>query len=378
MRLQRYLKSLLVVFLLPLSLHALNPDTTEWKLKISVEIANIRHEPDAESPVVSTASKGTILDSYEKSGEWFRVVIGSDEKGFSVIGYIHSRDIIIIKEKIVKDPDFWEEEPEFFKGIGLRVKLTGGVDFFNAGDIGKGTKGSFDSTSDFLSSEGYTLDKRREPFHSAYDVSGDVILYVTPKLGIGLGVGYIFAHNTNLIIISGGNIASFREISSCPEIAAVPIRLGLFFTLPIHRLFSISFNSGTSLFLTRYSYSLSTGWKDQKNIFQTATARNLGFHGGIELEVNISRRAIFFIEGQGRYAKISNFKGEEIVSEWGVTQSYIGYVHSKENGTLYYLEKGKYSYLAIREQEPSGFETVRKATFDLTGFSLRVGLIVLF
>jgi len=377
-RLQRHLKSLLVVCLLPLSLHALNSDTTEWKLKISVEKANIHLEPDAESPVVSTASKGTILDSYEKSGEWFRVVIGPDEKGFSVIGYLHSSDVVIIKEKIVKEPDFWEEEPEFFKGIGLRVKLSGGLSFFNAGDIDKGTRSFFDSTSYFLSSEGYTLDKKIESIHTAYDVSGDIVLYVKPQLGIGLGVSYIYAHGTNLIIVSGGNIPLNVQIGSRPEISTVPIRLGLFFTLPIHRLFSISFNSGTSFYLTKYSYSLYTDWKDLKNIFQTATARNLGFHGGIGLEVSLNQRAVFFIEGQGRYAKISNFKGKEIVTEWSVTQSYIGYVHSEENGTLYYLENDKYSYLAIREEEPSGFKTIRKATFDLSGFSLRVGFIVKF
>jgi hypothetical protein len=34
--------------------------------------------------------------------------------------------------------------------------------------------------------------------------------------------------------------------------------------------------------------------------------------------------------------------------------------------------------LAIREEEPSGFKNMRKATLDLSGISLRAGLIIKF
>jgi len=374
MKLKSYLKHIILVFIIPLALCPIYSDASEWKLKISVEKANIRLEPDIKSPVVSTALKGTILESYEKVGEWFRVVLGPDEKGFTVIGYIHLSDVDIIREKTTKEPDFWGEEPEFFREIGLRIKLSGGLNYFFAGDIDKGIRGLYDSMADFLSSAGYTLDKRTESFHTGLDISGDIIFYVKPRLGIGLGAGFIRATETNLLIVSGKDIIEEQKIGSTPTISVVPIRLGLFFTLPIHRLFSISFNGGTALYLAKYSYSLATVWDDMNIIGQNANAKGLGFHGGIGLEVKLNQRASFIIEGQGRYAKISNFKGEEIEREKVAPNN----VYSVENGMLYYLEDEKYPYLAIRKEEPSGFKTIRKATFDLSGFSLRAGLIIKF
>ncbi len=363
-----------ILCFLPLNAIASNLNSSEWELKISVEKANIRMEPDKNSPVVSTLKKGTILESYEKVDEWFRVVLGPDEKGFTVIGYIHSSNVEIIKEKTTKELDFWEEEPEFFKGIGLSLRLSGGLDYFSAGDIDKGTRGEFDSTADFLSSAGYTLDKRTESFRTGFDVSGDIIFYIKPRVGIGLGAGFIRATETNLLVVTGKNIILDHQIGVAPKITAVPIRLGLFFTLPIHRLLSISLNGGASLYLAKYSYDLSTTWDDMNNIRQHANAKGLGFHGGIGLEVSLNPRVAFFIEGQGGHAKISNFKGEETERE------HVGfdYVYSQEKGTLYYLEGEKYPYLAILAEEPSGFKTVRKASFDFSGFSLRAGLIVKF
>ena len=304
------------------------------------------------------------------------MIIGPDEKGFSVIGYLHSSDVEIIKEKTTKELDFWEEEPEFSKGIGLSLRLSGGLNYFPSGEIDNGIRGVFDSTADFLSSAGYTLDKRPESFRTGFDVSGDIIFYIKPRVGIGLGAGYIRATETSLLVVTGKNIILDHQIGVAPKITAVPVRLGLFFTLPINRLLSISLNGGASLYLAKYSYDLSTTWDDMNNIRQRANAKGLGFHGGIGLEVHLNPRVIFFIEGQGRHAKISNFKGEETEREYGGFG--FDYVYSREKGTLYYLEGEKYPYLAILEEEPSGFKTVRKATFDFSGFGLRAGLKIKF
>jgi hypothetical protein len=367
-------KILLLVFLFLLTLVVVYAGASEWKLKILVEKAAVRREPSTESPVVSIAPKGTVLDSYEKIGDWFRVIIGPDEKGFTVIGYIHSNDVQVLKEKISKEPDLWEVEPEFFQGIGLSVKLSGGLSYFGSGDIDRGTKGIFDVTADSLSAAGYLVDERMDPLHTGIEVSGDIIYSISRRIGIGLGVDYIYATVKNLLIVTGKELPTEEQISSSPKITAVPIRLGLFFKFPIHRLFSLSLSGGPSLYLTEYSYAMDTKWADMTSVFHEATAQSLGFHGGIGLEVNLNRRTVFFIEGQGRYAKITNFEGEEKTKElvFYKEEKYVGYdyVITEENG--------QYPYLAIREEEPSGFKNMRKATFDLSGVSLRAGLIIKF
>lgn len=162
---------------------------------------------------------------------------------------------------------------------------------------------------------------------------------------------------------------------SVPEIRVFPIKLGLFFSLPIHQTFSLSFNGGTALYLTEYSYVLVPYWEDLNQIRQKANAKALGFHGGIGLEVKLNRRAAFLIEGQGRYAEISNFKGEETKYRWVPPGEEL---ILKEKGTLYYLEEEKFPYLAFHEEAPSGLKASNKATFDLSGFCIRVGLIYKF
>jgi hypothetical protein len=374
MRMHYHLKYLVLVCMVLLTCYPLYSDISQLKIKISVEEANVRLEPASESPIVLTLAKGAVLDSYEKTGEWFRVVIGPDEKGFSLIGYLHSSDVEVIEEKIIKEPDFWEEEPEFFEGIGLRVKLSGGLSFFGSGDIDKGTRGFFDSTADLFFSSGYTIDKRPESFGPALDVSGDIIFNIKPQIGIGLGTSYIHASGKNFFLVSGKELYLEQQVGSIPKINVISIRLGGFFTLPIQGLFSIRLNGGPSLYLAKYSYAMETDIRDITDIFHKATAQTLGFHGGLGLAIDLTKRSVFFIEGQGRYAKISNFEGEGRLREHVDSSE----VNSTEKGTLYYVEDGKYSYLTIRKEEPSGFMTVRKATFDLSGISLRAGLIIKF
>lgn len=372
MRLHSYLKCLVMVCVIPLIGNPLHSDTSEWKIKISVQEANVRLEPSSESPIVLTLPKGRVLDSYEKIEEWFRVVIGPDEKGFSLIGYLHSSDVEIIEEKIIKEPDFWEEEPEFFEGIGLRLKFSGGLSFFGLGDIEKGTSGFFNSAADLFISSGYMVNKRPESFTPALDISGDIIFNIKPRIGIGLGTGYIHVSAKNFFIVLGKELILEQQVGSIPKINVMPIRLGVFFTFPIRGLFSIRLNAGPSLYLAKYSYGRETDIKDITDIFQKATAQALGFHGGLGIAVDLNKRTVFFIEGQARYAKLSNFEGEE-------KQRNSDNVYSlEEKGKLYYFEDGPYSYLTIRNDAPEGYITVRKASFNLSGISLRAGLIIKF
>ena len=299
------------------------------------------------------------------------MIIGPDKEGFVVIGYIHSNAVDIIMEKTIKEPDYWEEEPEFFKGIGLSVRLSGGLNFFFGRDIEKGTRGLYDSSADVLSSEGYSLDSRIKSFHRAVDVAGDIIFNLTPQIGIGLGSGFIRGVETSVLTISREGLDGLPQLQGSPVINVVPIRLGLFFTLPIHRLFAISLNCGAALYRVKYSYSLASSWLEMKSLYHNARATGLGFHGGIGFEINLTPRAVFFIEGRGRYARISNLKGKSVEREW-VVYDYVDTI--SEEGTLYYLEDEKYPYLALLEEEPSGYKVMRKAVFDFSGFSLRVGV----
>jgi hypothetical protein len=61
---------------------------SEWTLKVSVSEARIRLKPDPLGPTLSAVPKGTILKSFAREGEWFRVITEPGREGFVTIGYV--------------------------------------------------------------------------------------------------------------------------------------------------------------------------------------------------------------------------------------------------------------------------------------------------
>jgi hypothetical protein len=73
------------------------------KIKVIVQNANIRLKPDTNSPVITTAPIGTILDSEGKEGKWYKVNLPPDRNGFVVSGYIHE-SIVEVSQEIIEVP----------------------------------------------------------------------------------------------------------------------------------------------------------------------------------------------------------------------------------------------------------------------------------
>lgn len=350
--------------------------SSEWELEVNTEKADVHLVPDTESTVVITLPKGFLLKSYEKIIEWFRIVIGPDEDGIVTIGYIQSQNVDVIREKIIQELDYWEEEPEFFKGIGLSVRLTGGPTFFNGGDIRKGDQGLYDAASDFVTSYGFVIERRFNAFDSGFEVVADIVYNLTSKFGVGIGSGYMHLTQQSLLLFDEPNMFQKNQAGTAPKVTAYPIRLGVFFNFPLHRLVNLTLDSGAALYITKYTNSRHTNWYPIDLIHHKANATGIGFHGGVGFEINFHRRAALILECRGRYAKISGFNGKGNIRKSVLPP--LVYDDIEENGTLYYLEENGHPFLAFFEQEPTGYETVRKATLDLSGFIFQAGIKVKF
>ncbi|MFQ6082085.1 MAG: SH3 domain-containing protein [Candidatus Aminicenantia bacterium] len=102
-----------VVLIACLSLLLLLPglsNAEKVKVRVIVEKANIRLKPDLGSMVIGSAPLGAILESDEQIGEWFKVNLPPDEKGFVVTGYIHSSAVEVVEEKAIEEKAV-EEKP---------------------------------------------------------------------------------------------------------------------------------------------------------------------------------------------------------------------------------------------------------------------------
>ncbi len=66
-----------------------------YVLKVKVQAANVRSEPDRNAAVVKTLQLGTILESQNKLGEWFEIIV-DDGRGNKVSAYINTSVVDIV------------------------------------------------------------------------------------------------------------------------------------------------------------------------------------------------------------------------------------------------------------------------------------------
>lgn len=259
--------------------------------------------------------------------------------------------------------------PGLIKAEKIELRLLAGMNYLSGGDINKGDN----PWIGLFAMAGYSMETK--PVHLGFDFGGDIIINLTPKIGIGFGVGYIQGAKTSELTFSNGEEGTF---TNKPKISAVPIKLGLFFNIPLSEVMNVVFNVGGGLYLAKYSYNFrieaNGGWAE---LNQETNASGLGFHGGIGLEFNLAPNIAFVIEGQGRYAKFGGFEGT-CESSGDIEDS------GKVEGTLYYYEwreEGKiYPTVFVSSQRPPGsvFSNVREAKVDFSGFTLMAGIKIKF
>jgi hypothetical protein len=314
------------------------------------------------------------------------VSLPPDEKGYVVSGYIHSSTCEIITDKPVEEkaltlpPEKPPQQsaphaepiyqPSPRSGIRVELRLFGGMNYLSAGDVNEGVEGWIDLVYDDELFN-YFVEGEAKPIHIGFELGGDIIIYFTPSIGLGLGAGYLQGARTSELTFYNTYEGIFTNE---PKISTIPIRLELFFATPLSSEVNFILHAGPGYYLSKYScngHYEENGYEE--DLDQEATASGLGFQGGIGFEFNFSPSVALILEGQGRYAKIGGFEGTRAHSD------VFGWSYEEE-GTLYYYKRdlmGKeYILTWIHEDEPSGpnYSNVRDAKVDFSGFVIVVGL----
>lgn len=221
------------------------------------------------------------------------------------------------------------------------------------------------------------------------EYEGELIVDITEHFGFGIGAGYITREEQSKV--SWGSISSSHH----HEIRAVPIKLTAYYSTPIASRLNFYLSGGIGYYIGKIDYNTLWEWQiwfddfifENKTETDIETKDNvLGFHGGFGVEYNVAKDIAIFIEGTARYAKISDWKGDQ-------TSKSFGEIYEKTSGILWYYEypyfffyypepdPDKYfSDLIIGEEKPN-FEYIRnarKAEGDFSGFSLRAGIKIKF
>jgi len=317
------------------------------------------------------------------------------------------------------EPEIREEKPkESFPMIRPRVKkkselisfkLSGELAYMMVGDFNKKIEESRNNYYNDLDLyyDYSSLDGEYKKFNFGPGFEVEVRVNPIPQLGIGIGIEYIHGwkkSNPTLYYsqtYSWGTYDSTNEIDFSYSVTVIPVKLGLYFNLPLSPELNVVLNGGLGYYFAKLSWEENWEWDDDgldwwgneynwigEDRYSTkASSKGIGFHGGFGFELGISENFAFVVEGQSRYAKIKNLEGDD---EWSYSEEeymngtlYDTWSDSeKTHGSLYSYEwksslTGKYYFTtALWEEEPTNHNrrNIREATLDLTGFSIKVGI----
>jgi len=260
----------------------------------------------------------------------------------------------------------------------LSLRLQGGWTCLSAGDINSGTQALFDwRKADWVASAG-----GYKPVHKGFEIGGEIIFELTPRLGIGIGGGYLkISRYSQSRLYDPEEIASYETLGVEPTLSAVPIQAGVHLTVPLNAKFNLHADIGASYyFKARYSYEWRSiyWWIDVLSgyiqITTNAEKKNtpIGFQGGISLEYELRHNIFLYLDARGRYARFRGLKGSSVIESSFVTPS-------SEQGILYYESAPMLwdapRVIMVQSDPPNGpGGEPRQAVIDFSGVSLQFGI----
>jgi hypothetical protein len=280
----------------------------------------------------------------------------------------------------------------------ISLKLYGGLSYLDAGDVNPGTQAFFDwGKIYFAPPPGGIIQGGYEAINWGYELGGDIIFQLSPKLGISIGAGYLKSSKNPpvdpvmmVITDNPGGDGLIKNFNAGTTLTAIPLRLGITLTLPIAEKFNFTAIAGVSCYLqARYradwfvNVGPSRGIPEHpyQTLSTTADSKKtpIGFQGGLGIEYRLIPKAALFVEAQGRSAR---FHGLEGMSLWeggfgGLFPAFY------ENGKLYYESvpaiPNEPRLIMVQGAPPNGPEGMpREAVVDFSGVSLIAGVKIRF
>jgi hypothetical protein len=304
---------------------------------------------------------------------------GSEEKPDRPALRLTSPKIALLKKASCWNFQLPELEPvtEFgsFFGLKITLKLEGGWNIFDGGNIKTGTEGMYDNGVAYISTLDLSnLRNMKESNRGGLEVGGDLIYAINPRFGIGIGMARTSAWKESHFLYDYSPFPG--SFQARPRVNVTALRAGLFYSWPFAEILALSVRGGPALYSAKYTYSLGCSCGFLRNDLvhrsysQEASAKQVGFEGGLGLELTPNPYVAIFVEVQGRYAKIRDFEGDEAATFYQDGQ----YRESASSGPVYFIDSAPYPALDIIPAGENVPGSASKATLDFSGVTFLAGL----
>ncbi len=208
--------------------------------------------------------------------------------------------------------------------------------------------------------------------HSGLDFAAEIQIALTSRITVGIGAGYIYSERTEdeTSLTLDTSVETWIEAKPI-KISALPITISAYYFFPLSSSARLYMMGGIGTiwgkYIEREAWRLETDDDFMYPLLQRTSGRGTIFFAGGGFEYEFEPGIRVFFEGSGNMCQISDFQGEN---------------EQDETGVLYYLEEyiQEFEIWQAKNQimaaEPSGenFKSVQKATVDLSGLKLRIGL----
>lgn len=267
-------------------------------------------------------------------------------------------------------------------GVKMDLRVHGAYSYLMAKDVNAGSGGVYDFYKLLAEYGGYGLEGDYQALHGGYDFGADLVFQLSPRFGVGVGLGYLrSAGKADMTLtIEDQELA----IAGGPSLSAVPLRLGLFATLPISGRLSLTANAGAAVYLAlrfhdNYGYEQGAIWGRQEIVAnRTSLSADLGAQGGLGFDYRIASRWSVFVEAQGRYARFKNFGNVtiQVASAEGGSQTREGKIYLRSQ-ILATDPPVVFNTFVVEDTPPAPDPpdiVISEPKFDLSGFCLQAGI----
>jgi hypothetical protein len=258
------------------------------------------------------------------------------------------------------------------------LKVAGGVSFIDPQEVNtvlQGWEGYWTTRADLTQNWTFLGGEVSTP-KLGYDFEAELIFNFTRRFAIGLSGGYIFGDvsekATTLTIEKV--LGTFDHVKPT-KVSAIPLILSGYYFQPLTSSLSAFLRAGGGPIWAKY-FERDGNKKIENESYSypqsiSASAQGQIYILGLGVVFETESGIRFFAEGMLRKATITGFSGENKQEETGA----LNYVEEYEPS--YELWQAKYG---IFNEPPSGenYREVKQGTIDLSGFSVKIGIMIKF
>ncbi|UCE43162.1 MAG: outer membrane beta-barrel protein [Candidatus Aminicenantes bacterium] len=203
-----------------------------------------------------------------------------------------------------------------------------------------------------------------------------MLFNLSSRFALSGGVGYITGKYSAMRTGKNQEGLTTARSGINQKAKAVPVTLGIYYYLPVSSKSRVYINAGAGYYFARFS---SSSYRENDTPYKmdtdtTGSGGDVCFHGGSGFEYHLAENVAIVIEGFGRYAKISGFKGTRNQSDsnnWSDSLDATHYHYAQYAWTEEWLPRTGFG-----TEPPSGenIRNVRDYETDFTGYTLKLGL----